>query len=175
MESMIEFVHQRISQNQYSIGIDFTMGNGHDTLFLAKYCQTVHSFDIQEQALVSSRQLVKDQGHVFLHLDSHEHFLNYVDHFDVGIFNLGYLPQGDHHITTQSDVTLNTLRQALIALNPLGHIYLVVYIGHEEGLKESALIDAYVASLDHKLYNVALFKMMNKDHAPYVLDIEKRK
>ena len=60
-------------------------------------------------------------------------------------------------------------------MNPLGHIYLVVYIGHEEGLKESALIDAYVASLDHKLYNVALFKMMNKDHAPYVLDIEKRK
>ena len=34
MESMIEFVHQRIKKHKYQNGIDFTMGNGHDTLFL---------------------------------------------------------------------------------------------------------------------------------------------
>lgn len=35
MESMIEFVHQRIKKHKYQNGIDFTMGNGHDTLFLS--------------------------------------------------------------------------------------------------------------------------------------------
>ena len=38
MESMIEFVHQRIKKHKYQNGIDFTMGNGHDTLFLSDYC-----------------------------------------------------------------------------------------------------------------------------------------
>ena len=46
MESMIEFVHQRIKKHKYQNGIDFTMGNGHDTLFLSDYCHHVSSFDI---------------------------------------------------------------------------------------------------------------------------------
>ena len=32
--------------------VDATMGNGHDTLFLAKLAKEVYAFDIQEQALV---------------------------------------------------------------------------------------------------------------------------
>ena len=35
MESMIEFVHRRIEKNNYNIAVDFTMGNGYDTLFLS--------------------------------------------------------------------------------------------------------------------------------------------
>lgn len=31
--------------------VDATMGNGHDTLFLAKLAKEVYAFDIQEQAL----------------------------------------------------------------------------------------------------------------------------
>ena len=45
MESMIEFVHQRIKKHKYQNGIDFTMGNGHDTLFLSDYCHHVYSYD----------------------------------------------------------------------------------------------------------------------------------
>ena len=30
MESMIEFIHERIGKKYYAQGIDFTMGNGHD-------------------------------------------------------------------------------------------------------------------------------------------------
>ena len=33
MESMIEFIHERIGKKYYDQVIDFTMGNGHDTLF----------------------------------------------------------------------------------------------------------------------------------------------
>ena len=36
METMIEYVHNRIKRKDYQIAIDFTMGNGHDTLFLSK-------------------------------------------------------------------------------------------------------------------------------------------
>ena len=51
----------------------------------------------------------------------------------------------------------------------------VVYIGHNEGKKESVKVDEYVSKLDHQSYNVSLFKMMNKQNAPYVIEIEKRK
>ena len=46
MESMIEFIHERIGKKYYDQGIDFTMGNGHDTLFLSDYCKHVYSYDI---------------------------------------------------------------------------------------------------------------------------------
>lgn len=174
MENMIEFVHNRIKQRNYECGIDFTMGNGYDTLFLSQYCRSVYSFDIQEIAFNNTKQLIGEKENIHLFLDSHENFDCYVDYFDIGVFNLGYLPNGDHHITTQKEVTLRTLSKALRHLNHSGHIYLVVYIGHENGQKESELLDEYVQNLDHRMYNVAVFKMMNKNHAPYVIEIEKR-
>ena len=56
MESMIEFVHQRIKKHKYQNGIDFTMGNGHDTLFLAEQCPKVYAFDIQHIVLFQLSQ-----------------------------------------------------------------------------------------------------------------------
>ena len=50
METMIEYVHNRIKRKDYQIAIDFTMGNGHDTLFLSKVAKQVYSFDIQQEA-----------------------------------------------------------------------------------------------------------------------------
>ena len=38
------------------IVVDATMGNGHDTLFLAKLAKQVYAFDIQEQAVEKTRQ-----------------------------------------------------------------------------------------------------------------------
>ena len=90
MESMIEFVHRRIEKNNYNIAVDFTMGNGYDTLFLSGLANKVYSFDIQEQALVNTKERLKDVNNVELILDSHEHVDKYVDRIDVGIFNLGY-------------------------------------------------------------------------------------
>ena len=58
MESMIEFVHQRIKKHKYQNGIDFTMGNGHDTLFLSDYCHHVYSYDIQSLALNNTKELL---------------------------------------------------------------------------------------------------------------------
>ena len=96
MESMIEFVHQRIKKHKYQNGIDFTMGNGHDTLFLSDYCHHVYSYDIQSLALNNTKELVKRKKNITLFLKSHEYFDEDVRDFEVGIFNLGYLPGGNH-------------------------------------------------------------------------------
>ena len=101
MESMIEFVHQRIKKHKYQNGIDFTMGNGHDTLFLSDYCHHVYSYDIQSLALNNTKELVKRKKNITLFLKSHEYFDEDVRDFEVGIFNLGYLPGGNHECVTQ--------------------------------------------------------------------------
>ena len=51
---------------------------------------------------------------------------------------------------------------------------MVVYIGHDQG-KESTNLDAYFRSLDHKLYNVAKFEMMNKTIRHMLLLLKKGK
>ena len=61
MESMIEFIHERIGKKYYDQGIDFTMGNGHDTLFLSDYCKHVYSYDIQAMALNNTKEFIKDK------------------------------------------------------------------------------------------------------------------
>ena len=174
MKTMIEFVHERIKKNHYDIAVDFTMGNGHDTLLLSNLANHVYSFDIQEQALKKTKELIGEKDNVELILDSHENVDLYVDRFDVGVFNLGYLPSGDHQITTMSDSSVKAIKKAIELLNKGCCLYIVVYIGHEEGKRESAVIDEYVSGLDHRLFNVGMFKMLNKQGAPYVIMIEKR-
>ncbi len=53
-------------------------------------------------------------------------FDHYVDTFDIGIFNLGYLPEGDHNITTTLDVTQRTLIKAVEHMKK-GHLYNLLY------------------------------------------------
>ena len=42
--------------------VDATMGNGHDTLFLAQLARQVYAFDIQEQAVEKTRQRLAEAG-----------------------------------------------------------------------------------------------------------------
>ena len=47
------------------IAVDFTMGNGGDTLFLSKTVGEsgkVYAFDIQEEALTSTRAFLEENG-----------------------------------------------------------------------------------------------------------------
>lgn len=173
MENMISFVHDRIKKRRYDIGIDFTMGNGHDTLFLSQFCHHVYSYDIQLTALKHTQKLLADRSNVSLFLKSHEFFDEDVEHFDVGIFNLGYLPGSDETIVTEYHVTLKAIQKALLSLTKKGCLYVVVYTGHDQG-RESHYLEEYFRSLDHMIFNVAKFEMLNKKNAPYVVIIEKR-
>ena len=47
------------------VAVDFTMGNGHDTAYLSKTVGPrgfVYAFDIQEQALASTQELLVNSG-----------------------------------------------------------------------------------------------------------------
>ncbi len=174
MLSMIEYVHQRIKAYPSGlIGVDMTMGNGCDTVFLAEHCQEVYAFDIQEQALLKTQEKVKDLSNVHLILDNHENIDLYFHSFDIGIFNLGYLPGLNHQTTTVLSSTKVAIKKAIKMMNEV--LFIVVYVGYEEGQKESVWIDHYVSHLDTHLYNVSCYSMLNKKNAPYVIEIQKRK
>lgn len=173
MLSMVEYVHERMkTYPQHHIGADFTMGQGNDTCFMAEICDEVYSFDVQLEALKATREKIKSDDHVHLILRSHEFLDDYLEAFDIGVFNLGYLPQADHTVKTQLSSTRIALEKAIAIMNQV--LFVVCYIGHEEGAKEAEWIDEYVTHLDTHQFNVSTYRMMNKNHSPYVIEIEKR-
>ena len=95
----LEMAHQFLAEviTKEDVVVDATMGNGHDTAFLAQRAGQVYAFDIQEQALVNTQERLKKLGlqHVRLILDGHQHVDQYVETLKAAIFNLGYLPSAD--------------------------------------------------------------------------------
>lgn len=174
MLSMVEYVHSRIlTYPSGLIGVDMTMGNGNDTLLLCKHCREVYAFDVQQEALDSTYKKVQDYDLVHLILDSHENFDNYVSDFGIAVFNLGYLPAFSHEVTTLLSSSKIAIEKAVFMCSHA--VFIVVYPGHKQGKEESLWIDEYVSSLDSHDYNVSLFKMLNKNNAPYVIEIEKKR
>lgn len=175
---MLEQAHAILSSliSSEDVVIDATMGNGHDTLFLASLAKEVYAFDIQEKALENTKEKVKDLPHVHLIHDSHENILNYVTDFRGVIFNLGYLPQGDQHITTHHEVTIKTLNLLLPKLPKNGFIQIVVYPGHEEGMEEHHAIQHWLKELNIHQYQVIESHFLNETkRPPYLLMIYKTK
>lgn len=172
MLSMVEYVHQRILTYDGEVAADFTMGNGHDTYFLANQFAYVYAFDVQEEAVIKTQKRLKDYDNVTYILDDHKNMNHYFNSFDVGIFNLGFLPRSSSTVTTMLDSTKEAIVKAIDYVQKA--LFIVVYPGHQEGYHESLWIDEYVKGLDGHMYNVSMFKMMNKRKAPYVIEIEKR-
>lgn len=181
MEHVIPYCHRLLQSkaNPNSTCIDFTAGNGNDTLFLSKICPKgqVYSFDIQEQATANTQTLLKQHKitNAKVILDSHEYFDKYVTAFDVGVFNLGYLPKGSTQIATQANTTVKTLQKALQQLSPGGLLTVVCYINHPGGAEEASKAADLFESLDDNLFVTTKYQFLNKKTAPFVLAAEKRK
>lgn len=158
--------------------VDFTMGNGHDTLFLAEHTDSpVYAFDIQPQALAATQKLLEDHGfsHVHLILDTHSNLKQYVKTpIEAGIFNLGYLPGGDKSVVTRTESTLKALEDGLSLLSETGILILVLYPGHPQGKEESIAVENYCSLLKSGEYDVIKYCFLNKKNPPYLLAIEKR-
>lgn len=169
--------------NTAKVIVDATAGNGNDTLFLAQNAQPdakIYAFDIQAEALYNAKEKMKNSCmrtdiKVNFIQASHDEVQTYVENnLDLVIFNLGYLPGGNHAITTKSETTLKALQIMLNKLNVHGHIAIVVYPGHEEGLKESQLIKDFASSLAKKYFTVGWYQMINhNNNAPALCWIEK--
>jgi methylase of polypeptide subunit release factors len=145
--------------------IDATVGNGHDTLFLASQVARdgrVIGFDIQPQALASAQQRLDQAGlqHVArLLLCGHQRMTarvpaDWTGQVSAVMFNLGYLPGSDKTLTTQAGSTLSALDQALDLLRIGGLISLLVYRGHDGANEEAAAVQSWLGRLDQR-YDVA--------------------
>ncbi len=158
---------------------DFTMGNGHDTLYLCSLVPmgTVYAFDIQKQALVNTRERLSraeiTANAVLIH-DSHENAKKYIDgEIDAGMFNLGYLPGGDKSVHTMHQSTLCAVKDAISMLKKGGLLVISVYPGHEEGRVEADMLMDMLSGYDKKLYSVSRFHIVNSYDAPFVIIVEK--
>lgn len=138
--------------------VDATMGNGHDTLFLARQVAPngrVAAFDIQQTALGNTRRRLQEAGLlalVRLHHCGHEQMRHQLPDDWQGrvgavMFNLGYLPGGDKKIVTRAESTLSALDQALALLRPDGLLSVLLYRDHPGADSESDAVTAWMAKL----------------------------
>ncbi len=133
--------------------VDATAGNGHDTVFLAGLVGgtgTVIAFDVQAQAIASTRERLAAAGlleRVELVHGSHAGIAEHAAPGSVAavMFNLGYLPGGDHSLITRREETLAALEAAMAVLRPGGLLTIVCYPGHPGGDEESAAVVAWGA------------------------------
>lgn len=161
--------------------VDFTMGNGHDTLWLSRMVGEdgrVFAFDIQAQALENTRALLQKEGapeNFTLILDSHHRVKEYVkEPVCAGLFNLGFLPGGDKAVTTKRETTLMALRAGIELLAPDGALLIAVYPGHEEGHIEGELIQKELAAYERREFCAAKFQILNSPASPYFFLVERR-
>ena len=153
--------------------VDATMGNGNDTLLLSKLVGDegiVYSFDIQESALASTRRKLENAGtadNVRLILDGHQNIGKYVPQgIRAVMFNLGYLPKGDHSIGTKADTTIEALKKSMELLITGGIIMMVIYYGGDSGFEEKEAVLEYVRTIDCKRYSVLVSDFVNQINCP---------
>ncbi|MGL5692539.1 MAG: tRNA (mnm(5)s(2)U34)-methyltransferase, partial [Peptostreptococcaceae bacterium] len=140
----------------------------------------VYSFDIQEQALKSTKKRLEKENLLqrsTLILDGHENIDNYVkDEVSCVLFNLGYLPRADHNLITRPDTTIKAIESSLKLLKPHGIISIAIYTGHEGGMEERNFVYEFIKNLDQNKFNVLENKFINQvNNPPQLILIEKKK
>ena len=161
---------------------DFTMGNGHDTAFLSNTVGEngkVYAFDIQEKALISTRETLKKENCpdncVLIH-DSHHNSKKYItEKIKAGMFNLGYMPgSGNKALTTKRETTLPAVKNAIELLDNDGILLIAVYPGHEEGYYEGLELEDYLKTVSRFEMSISKFQIVNSPTSPFFFIIEKK-
>jgi len=169
---IISYLINHISKND--VVVDATIGNGNDILLLCELAKFVYGFDIQNQALETTTNLLKSHHltNYKLILDSHEHILDYVKDFKAVVFNLGYLPNSDKRIKTTKETTLNAINKLIHNMKHNTFILITCYPGHDEGLIESEALLDYVGNLSND-FTTLKYNVLNKVRSPFIILIEK--
>ena len=169
-----DFLAQVITKDD--VVVDATMGNGHDTLFLAKLAKQVYAFDIQEKALEKTSQRLQEAGltNVELLLQGHETVDQFVTEVKAAIFNLGYLPSADKNIITKPQTTIEALEKLCRMLIKGGRIAIMIYYGHEGGDIERDAVMDFVSQLPQQEYTATIYRTLNQiNNPPFLVMIEK--
>ncbi len=166
--------------------LDATCGQGQDTLFLAETALKegsgeVHAIDIQTLALEKTRARIELNlsetllGQISYYEMCHSK-LESMDAgpFDLIVYNLGYLPQGDKSLTTASESSLESFDKALKLLKEGAFLSITCYPGHSQGaLEEEATLEW--ASVLPSQYDVCHHRWLNRSkRAPSLLLIQRK-
>ena len=162
---------------------DFTMGNGHDTLFLSTTVGErgkVYAFDIQESALESTRARLEAEGapkNYTLIKDNHSNLGLYIkEKIKAGMFNLGYLPgSGNKALTTMRETTIPAVMGAIDLLDAKSILLIAIYPGHEEGDAEGKALEEIFNKIDRHAISVMKVKIINSPTSPYFFVLENGK
>ncbi len=160
--------------------VDATLGNGHDTLFLARCvgrAGKVFGFDVQQAAVGNAGKRLDDAG-----VDSCCYALFCESHADMALhittkvkavmFNLGYLPGGDKKIITQAHSTVAALSAAIESLSCGGILTVMCYPGHDGGADEADLVTNFVDELDEEDWRVTRYNRAEaRASTPYLWTI----
>lgn len=164
-----EYIKSHI--NEGDIAVDGTMGRGRDTLLLSQLVGEngrVYAFDIQQEALNSTRTLLDENNcaNVELILDSHHNLKSYVKNAKGVVFNFGFLPGGDHNIYSHGDTSIKAIEAALSIIPPDGFVSVCSYYGGDTGFEERDTLLNYLSSLDSTQYTVMLHSFYNRPNCP---------
>lgn len=168
--------HNRIRQmiKNPNLCIDATAGTGKDSVFLASLVGDtgrVIAMDIQEMAVEQTRMRLKKEDlleRVEVVFDSHVHIDQYASEGSVSLimFNLGYLPGGDHSLATRAETTIQALEKGLTLLCEGGMISLLIYSGGDSGFDEKNQVLTWLKSLPDDKYTVLVEAFYNKPNNP---------
>jgi len=185
--SLLETAHNLILNQLLSGGfaIDATIGNGHDTVFLAQCVGEsghVFGFDIQLQALSNTLLRLQTQEletRATLFHASHDTMLNHLPHNMMGqvgaiMFNLGYLPGAGKSVITQTATTLAGLDTACFLLAEQGIMTVLAYPGHEGGDQETRELTDWCKRLNQQQFQCeVIFSEHHQIKAPQLFVIRK--
>ena len=178
LKKMIDYAHDIVRSvvKEGDIVIDATVGNGNDTIFLAELVGNsgkVYGFDIQKVAIdIANESLQKANllNKVQLINDSHQNVSQYVhDKVKAAMFNLGYLPGGNQNIITSPLSTVFAITNIMSILQVGGIITIIIYYGHNGGIKEMNSVLDYVSNLDSSYYSVQKIEVINNNNTPPIL------
>ena len=153
--------------------VDATCGRGHDTLYLAQLVGSegmVYSFDIQQDALENAQNLLHSHNLAqrvrFIH-DDHAHIKAYVNiRIKAAMFNLGYLPGGDHQITTRVESTIKAVIEIMNLLTVGGIITIVAYPGHQPGERELQALRGFLHVIPQQQFDIIEVVFLNQINQP---------
>lgn len=175
--TVTQWIHNQLLPCLKDAGLclDATAGNGNDTLFLCKSIKEsgiVLAFDIQQEAVDHTKALLLDHGFqepkCRVVLDGHEHMDKYaaVESVDVIVFNLGYLPGGDHAKATRPKTTAAAIEKGLKLLKTGGIMSICIYSGGDSGYEERDALIPFLEQLDASSFTVIRSDFCNKPNDP---------
>ena len=82
------------------------------------------------------------------------------------VFNFGYLPGGDHNISTKAETSILAIEEGMKLLKPDGVISLCIYSGRDSGYEEKEAVLSYLKAVDPRKWLVIVNQFYNRQNDP---------